>query len=81
MAIEMVQVRENTSSLNDEFICHRLGFVPLRSDNVDEFKSHDICDCMGFCKNCSVSYNLYKKCPADKASCDVTSNDIKIDPS
>jgi DNA-directed RNA polymerase II subunit RPB3 len=35
MAIEMVQVAENTSPLNDEFIAHRLGLMPLSSINVD----------------------------------------------
>lgn len=80
MAIEMVMVRENTSPLNDEFISHRLGFVPLISRNVDEFQPHDMCDCHEFCAKCSVRYTLVKKCPPDQESCDVTSNDICIEP-
>ena len=43
MAIDIVQVAENTSPLNDEFIAHRLGLVPLRSDNVDMFETHGQC--------------------------------------
>ena len=38
-----------------------------------------MCDCQGFCEKCSVSYRLYKKCPPDQESCDVTSNDIQVD--
>jgi DNA-directed RNA polymerase II subunit RPB3 len=40
MAIEMVQVAENTSVLNDEFIAHRIGLVPLLSENVERFETH-----------------------------------------
>lgn len=79
MAIDMVQVKENTSVLNDEFIAHRIGLVPLKSDNVDQFESHSSCTCAEFCERCSVRYVLQKKCPPDLDHCEVTSNDIKLE--
>lgn len=80
MAIDMVQVKENTSVLNDEFIAHRIGLVPLKSDSVDQFVSHSSCTCPEFCERCSVRYVLQKKCPPDLDQCEVTSNDIKLEP-
>lgn len=76
MAIDLVQVSENTSVLNDEFIASRIGLVPLVSENVDKFTMHKQCTCTGFCENCSVRYKLHKKCPPDQETCEVTSNDI-----
>ena len=78
MAIDLVQVSENTSPLNDEFIAHRIGLVPLVSDNVDRFEMFNKCTCDSFCNKCSVRYHLYKKCPPDQENCEVTSNDIAL---
>ena len=76
MAIDLVQVRENTSVLNDEFIAHRIGLVPLVSERVDNFSRHKECVCEDFCHKCSVRYRLSKVCPKNMDTCEVTSNDI-----
>lgn len=35
MTIDLVEVKENTSALHDEFLAHRLGLVPLVSEHID----------------------------------------------
>lgn len=58
MAIDLVEVKENTSALHDEFIAHRLGLIPLLSHQVDNFAFSDKCICNSICDRCSVSYKL-----------------------
>jgi len=65
--------------LNDEFIAHRIGLVPLVSENVDRFTMHKQCTCLEFCAKCSVRYLLKKKCPPDQETCEVTSNDFVLE--
>ena len=64
IAIEIVDVVQNTSVLVDEFIAHRLGMIPLDSrDCSDDFYYTQDCNCdEGNCDNCSVKLELRAKC-------------------
>lgn len=62
LAIDVVEVLDNTSVLADEFVCHRLGLIPLSSRGVDELLYSRDCDCEGYCDNCSVVLTLNAKC-------------------
>jgi DNA-directed RNA polymerase II subunit RPB3 len=79
MAIDMVQVTENTSPLFDEFIVHRLGLIPLVSEEIDSFNFPLKCNCKEGCPNCKVDYDIIVKCDENNKSdtIDVTSEDIK----
>lgn len=43
MAIDFVEIEENTTALHDEFIAHRLGLIPLISANVDQYNYYTAC--------------------------------------
>lgn len=62
LAIDVVEVLDNTSVLADEFVCHRLGLIPLSSRGVDDLLYARDCDCEGYCDNCSVVLSLNAKC-------------------
>jgi DNA-directed RNA polymerase II subunit RPB3 len=62
IAIDIVEVNSNTSSLADEYIAHRLGLIPLSAKNVDELKYTRDCDCEGYCDLCSVILTLNARC-------------------
>jgi DNA-directed RNA polymerase II subunit RPB3 len=78
MAIDLVEVENNTSVLHDEFIAHRLGLIPLRSAKVDRFNYTRDCNCSDRCPECSVVLTLNVAC-MDQNELDVTSNDLRSD--
>eukprot|EP00941_MAST-03F_sp_MAST-3F-sp1_P003504 g3504.t1 len=60
LAIDLVEVRENSTVLHDEFLAHRLGMIPLRHlDGINHgmFNARD-CTCADRCQNCSVILDL-----------------------
>ena len=58
MCIDKVEFEDNNSALQDEFIAHRLGLIPLRSKiPMKDWNYIHACDCIGDgnCNSCSVS--------------------------
>lgn len=76
MAIDLVEVRDNTSALHDELIAHRLGLVPLQALNIDDFAFHSDCYCNSMCEKCTVKFTLRRTCADDQL--EVTSKHIEI---
>ncbi|KAJ4307194.1 RNA polymerase II subunit 3 [Collariella sp. IMI 366227] len=66
IAIDLVEIEENSSVLADEFIAHRLGLVPLNAEGADSLNNSRDCDCEGHCPQCSVTLTLHAKCTGDE---------------
>ena len=75
MAIDTVLMFENKSVLFDEFLAHRLGMIPLRSDTVHQYTYVRECDCEDHCPNCSFGFKLSVKAQDDNQA--VTSKDLQ----
>ncbi|GLJ45664.1 hypothetical protein SUGI_0961120 [Cryptomeria japonica] len=87
IAIDLVEIENNSSVLNDEFIAHRLGLIPLTSKRAMEMsfsRDCDRCDGDARCENCSIEFTLHAKCEGDQTldvtSLDLTSSDDDVAP-
>ena len=78
IAIDVVEVLDNTSVLADEFVCHRLGLVPLSSRGVEDLLYSRDCDCEQYCEQCSITLTLHAKCTSDE-NMKVYARDLIVD--
>jgi len=76
LAIEIVRFEINTSVFHDEFISHRLGLIPIRSDKVGQFRYTRECDCNTHCHRCACYFELDISC--DKLTKSVYSTDLQL---
>ena len=63
LTIDQVLFEDNSTCMQDEYIAHRLGLIPIRANfNLDEFNYPHECDCKGFedppCPKCKVILTL-----------------------
>lgn len=58
MAIDFADISENSCVLQDEFLAHRLGLIPLVSDKVEKFEVARECTCDNYCEFCAVEFSI-----------------------
>ncbi|BGP25650.1 RNA polymerase II subunit 3 [Rhodotorula toruloides] len=80
LAIDQVQIHENSSVLPDEMLAHRLGMVPLNSEGMEKqiLNYNKECDCDQYCPKCSVVLTLSAKCIGSQTM-EVTTKDLVLE--
>jgi len=54
----LVSIEINSSLICDEFLSHRLGLIPLKSNSAQRMKFTRECECDNYCSKCSSIFNL-----------------------
>lgn len=80
LAIDWLEIRENTSPIFDEMIAQRMGLLPLSFDPT-KFNRQEDCKCKGKgCHSCQVMFALEKKGPSVVYSGDLKSSNKAVKP-
>lgn len=80
MAIDYVDIYDNTSVIFDEMLAHRMGLIPIKT-NLDMYKLREECDCKGEgCALCQVTFTLSAEGPGMVHSRDMKSSDPETVP-
>jgi len=75
MAIDFLDIYDNTSVLFDEMLSLRLGMIPIKT-NLEMYRSPAECECNGAgCALCQVSFTLSAEGPTVVHSRDLKSSD------
>ena len=82
MAVDIVQVTESTSPLFEVFIVHRLGLVPLISEDIDNYNFPLKYDSKEGFQKCKVDYDTIVKSDIDVTYLDIKTKkkDTKVKP-
>jgi len=80
MAIEDVEIKDNSSALYDEIVAHRLGLLPLSTD-LKSYTQINSCKCGGEgCNRCTLKLTLKASGPGSVYASDLKSKDPKVKP-
>ena len=67
MAVDVIQMIENDSSMVDEVLSNRIGLIPVSISNEDSFIRKDLCECHTFCDKCSFTIEYKSKKITEKS--------------
>jgi len=80
LAIDEISIYDNTSVLFDEQLALRLGLLPLKAEDLDQFVISDECDCGGVgCPACQVGMTLTAEGPGTVYSKDIVFADPSVE--
>jgi DNA-directed RNA polymerase subunit D len=79
LAIDYVNLYNNTSVLYDEQMALRMGLIPLTTD-IENYITQAECSCEGGCPACQISLTLSVEGPKMVYSGDLVSSDPKVQP-